>query len=287
LWHILSRGVQGQRIFEEEAHYERFLRKLGEFCPATDHRLYAYVLMPNHFHFLLLAGKSALADLMQPLLSSHAHYLGARRGRPGHVFQGRYQAIACRRDEHLLELVRYLHLNPVRARLTKSPDEYQWSSHHAYLGEKAPPWLLVGEALKLFSSSRAAAVRQYRRFIQDGLQMGHRPEFYPPFGEGRSRSGVEPATAERARAAVEAICAALKLEPAEMQSERRTPVLNQARALAAYFLTQALKIPIVHAARLLGRARGSLYHDLATGRSLAVSARFSRLLDTLARPKQA
>ncbi len=286
LWHMLSRGVQGQPIFDEEAHYQRFLRKLGEFCPATDHRLYAYVLMPNHFHFLLLAGKHRLADLMQPLLSSHAHYLSARRERPGHVFQGRYQSIPCERDEHLLELVRYLHLNPVRGGLAKSPEDYPWSSHGAYLGEKTPAWLLASEALQLFSSNRGAAVRQYRRFIQDGLQMGHRPDFYPRLGPGRAGPRIEAATTERAQAAVEAICKMLGLKPAELRTERRSPVLTQARALAAYFLTEALSLPIVHAARLLGRARGSVYHDLTTGRALAASARFSKLLGSLTRARE-
>ncbi len=283
LWHLLSRGAHGRAIFDHEGDYQRFLSKLGECCAATDHRFYAYALMPNHFHFLLLAGQAPMAHLMQPLLSSHAHLLNARRETQGPVFQGRFRSIFCQREAHLLELVRYLHLNPVRAGLCNSPDDYPWSSHQAYLSGDARSWLLASEALQLFAATRPAALRQYRRFLEEGLKAGPRADLHAVLGVSKARPQLAPDTADRASAAIQAVCSALGVEEAEVRGSHRSPALSQARGLAAHFLIRSLKVPIAHAAELLGRARASIYHDLALGGALASSARFSRLLASLER----
>lgn len=121
---------------------------------------------------------------MQSLLYRYSRYYNRRYHKVGHLFQGRYRAILCDKDEYLLELVRYLHLNPVRARLVKDLREYRWSSHGNYLQGSNAGGVAVEEVLAGFSRQRGAAIRAYERFIRDGLGQGHREEYYEVKGSG-------------------------------------------------------------------------------------------------------
>jgi len=128
-YHVLSRGNNRQEIFLNSSDYQDFLtclRIIQERYPFT---LYAYVLLPNHFHLLLETKEVTLSRIMLSLLTRYVKLFNQRYRRVGHLFQGRYKAILCQKDAYLLELVRYLHLNPVRAKLVNSPSEWFWSSH--------------------------------------------------------------------------------------------------------------------------------------------------------------
>ena len=134
--------------------------------------------MPNHFHLLVEVGASALAKAMQVLLYRYTRYYNRRYRKVGHLFQGRYKAILCDRESYLLELIRYIHLNPVRSGMVSDPTRYAWSSHGVYMRGQAEKGVAVDKVLPLFSARRSEAIKRYEEFVLDGLSQGHRKEYY-------------------------------------------------------------------------------------------------------------
>ena len=130
----MARGNNGYAVFLVPADYEAFLQALQTTRECYLFALSAYVLMPNHFHLLLEVGAASTGRMMQALLTGYARRFNRIHRRHGHVFQGQYKAIVCERESYLLELVRYIHLNPVRAGLLKRPGDWQWSGPGEYLG---------------------------------------------------------------------------------------------------------------------------------------------------------
>jgi putative transposase len=178
LYHVFSRGNRKERIFEDDVDRGRFLEKLRKYKEKYDFVLYAYVMLQNHFHLLLEMGENPLSRIMQGILQSHTQYFNRRHGKVGHVFQGRYRAILCEKDAYLIQLVKYIHLNPVRAGLVDDPVEYEWSSHGAYLRGEAGGLVNTGMVLDQFSQRKAKAVEAYRAFVNKDLGEGRREDLY-------------------------------------------------------------------------------------------------------------
>lgn len=178
LYHVFARGNHGQAIFKSDRDRQHLLASLDKVWRQYRFRLYAFVLMVNHLHLLIEVQNTPLAKVMQSLLYRHSSYFNRRYKTRGHLFQGRYRAILCDREPYLLELVRYLHLNPVRAGLVATPDHYRWSSHRAYLGEESWPFLSLETVLGQFADRARIACARYRRFIQEGIRQGRRPDLY-------------------------------------------------------------------------------------------------------------
>jgi len=174
LYHLMARGNNGQRVFLGRGDYEAFLKAVQTTRERHPFFLYAYVLMPNHFHLLVEVGEVPTSRLMQALLTSYARWFNRAHGRRGHVFQGRYKAVVCDRDSYLLELVRYIHLNPVRAGLVKSPGAWKWSGHNEYLGTARRGIIDPGPVLGEFKSQR-----KYESFLREGAKSGYRVEWHP------------------------------------------------------------------------------------------------------------
>lgn len=177
-FHVIVRGNQRATIFHDEADYSAYLSRLERYRRRDEVTLHAYVLMRNHVHLLLETGPQPLSRTMQTLQFTYSQYYNRRYGKTGHVFQGRYHAILCDRDAYLLELVRYLHLNPARLRTPVSPWTYRWSSHAAYLGRTGPVTVETAAVLDTFHCQLGPARRAYRRFLLDGLALGHQERFY-------------------------------------------------------------------------------------------------------------
>ena len=174
LYHLIARGNNGQGVFLRQGDYESFLNSLQRVRERYPCYLYAYVLMPNHFHLLLEVREVPTGRLMQSLLTAYVGRFNRRHRRRGHLFQGRYKAIVCDRESYLLELVRYIHLNPVRAGLVKRPGEWKWSGHGEYLGREKRGLIDAGPVVDQF---RTAA--SYEAFVREGMREGYRPELHP------------------------------------------------------------------------------------------------------------
>jgi putative transposase len=177
-FHIIVRGNNREKVFRDDADYVRYLQKLLYFSREGDITLYAYCLMPNHVHLLLEMGKVSLSKVLQRFHTWYTLYFNRRYDRVGHVFQGRYKAILCDKDAYLLELVRYIHLNPARAGLVERPQDYMWSSHGIYMGVDKSGVIDPSFVLGQFSDDRAAARRSYRSFVMEEVTQGRREDLY-------------------------------------------------------------------------------------------------------------
>ena len=166
--HIMARGIERKQIFDADADRDHFLHRLGDILLDTGTTCFAWSLMPNHFHLLLRTGNASIAQLMRRILSGYAGSFNRRYRRVGHLFQNRYKSILCQEDAYFLELVRYIHLNPLRAGLVADPADYPWSGHRAYLGLAAVPWLTTDFTLRLLGTNRNGARRAYARLISAG-----------------------------------------------------------------------------------------------------------------------
>ena len=173
LYHVIVRGNQRQNTFTAAKDYGAYLERLVRYRNKYRVIVHAYCLMPNHVHLLLESSDQPLASFMQGLQQSYTQYFNRVHEKVGHLFQGRYKAIVCEKDEYLLTLIRYVHLNPVRAKLVKAPEHYKWSGHRAYLGQDNRGLVDSSKVLEIFGG-RA----RYRKFVLSGIEAGHRDEYY-------------------------------------------------------------------------------------------------------------
>jgi putative transposase len=178
LYHVITRGNNRRQIFNSPSDYEKFLSLLTVQKTKLPFFLYAYCLMSNHVHLLIERQASAVGRIMHRVLTGYAQYYNRRYRRVGHLLQGRYKAILCQSDRFLSELVRYIHLNPVRAKMVSKPEEYHYSGHRAYLGLELAGVVDVDPVLRHFGAKREAARDSYREFVEAGIKHGHREEFY-------------------------------------------------------------------------------------------------------------
>jgi putative transposase len=154
LYHVFSRGNQQDEIFADEADYITFLRGFSNTVERFEWLCHGFCLMPNHYHLLLETPEPNLASGMQVLNLSYARYFNWRSRRVGHVFQGPYRDRHITREAHLIELCRYIALNPVRAHLVDDPAEWPWSSYRALAGlERAPSYLQVDRIHSFFGDA--------------------------------------------------------------------------------------------------------------------------------------
>jgi REP element-mobilizing transposase RayT len=174
----MIRGIAGNQIFRGVQDREDFITRTGEVAQETGTRVLAWVLMSNHAHFLLFSGPSGIAKFMRRILTGYAQGYNRRHGRSGHLFQNRYKSIVCEEDPYLLELVRYIHLNPYRASVVKSLEEldaYPWSGHAVLIGNVKNDWQERDYVLRQFHEKKGKAVRFYRRFVEVGKDQGRQP----------------------------------------------------------------------------------------------------------------
>ena len=177
--HIMCRGIERRKIFLDNVDRDFFVERLGNVVSETRTPCFAWVLMPNHFHLLLRTGKEPLATVMRKLLTGHAVAFNRRHRRVGHLFQNRYKSILCQEDLYLLELVRYIHLNPLRAGLVDSMvqlDRYKYCGHSVLRGKRAASWQETEYVLKFFGKRVSTACRSYQKFVEKGIALGKRPE---------------------------------------------------------------------------------------------------------------
>jgi len=186
--HIVARGIERGKIYRDDEDRHNFITRLGELVIETRTRCYAWALIPNHFHLLLETGNVPIATFMRRMLTGYAIGFNRRHRRSGHLFQNRYKSILCQQDAYLKELVRYIHLNPLRARLVDDMaalDRYPFSGHSAVMGKRKNDWQSINDVLALFGQNRHSAKRSYRQFVTKGADLGRQPEL---IGGGLVRS---------------------------------------------------------------------------------------------------
>ena len=179
LHHIIVRGIEGCKIFRDDNDRLKFIERLGDILTETETPCYAWALIPNHFHLLLKTGLVPIATIMSRLLTGYAGYFNRRYRRHGHLFQNRYKSILCQEEVYLIELVRYIHLNPLRAGVVediKALNKYFFSGHSAVMGKVNRDWQDINSVLGLLGQRKSNAKKAYQRFIENGVEQGKRPE---------------------------------------------------------------------------------------------------------------
>ena len=177
--HIICRGLERKRIFRDDVDRDTFLSRLGSVLQKTSTRCFAWALIPNHFHLLLQTGVFPIATAMERLLTGYAGDFNRRHNRHGHLFQNRYKSILCQEDPYFLELVRYIHLNPLRAGLVQSQIElksYKYCGHAGIVGAVKNCWHAADEVLLRFDEDLSLAVLKYEDFVSEGIAAGKRPD---------------------------------------------------------------------------------------------------------------
>lgn len=177
--HVILRGVAQGEIVADAQDREVFLTRLGELATTTGTTIYAWAILPNHAHLLLRSGAQGLSQFMRRVLTGYALAYNRRHHRAGHLFQNRYKSIVVEEEPYFRELVRYIHLNPLRARLVADVPRlarYPWCGHAGLLGRTRYPWQDRTYVLAWFGRTERAALRAYREFVRDGVRLGRRPE---------------------------------------------------------------------------------------------------------------
>lgn len=183
VYHITSRGIERRDIYQDDKDRSYFLRYLGNVFKLYGVLIYGYCLLTNHYHLLLETIEANLSQAMQWLNTSYVAYFNSRHKRVGHLFQGRYKAFIIDKDSYLVEVSRYLHLNPVRARIVKRPEDYRWSSYPAYLGKDAEvEGLDTAMVLSQFGKKLSSSRRWYLRFVEEGIEIPPRNPFKNALG---------------------------------------------------------------------------------------------------------
>lgn len=177
-YHVILRGNAGHDIFFDTRDRNRFFFLLQEGIEKYDHRIHGYCLMTNHIHLVIQVGDVSLSRIMQNVSFRYTSYVNHRLKQAGHLFQGRYKALLIDADSYLLQIIRYVHNNPVRAGMVIIPEDYPWSSHNVYLGNSSVPWLTTDWVLSQFSMNKKQAIELYCKYVLAGQNEAQRKEFY-------------------------------------------------------------------------------------------------------------
>jgi len=260
LYHVIARGNQKRKTFLDGRDYQAYLERMGRYRRRYGYTIHAYCLMPNHVHLLIESSEQPLGKFMQGLQQTYSQYFNLRYRKIGHVFQGRYKAIVCQQDEYLLELIRYIHLNPVRAGMVKSPEGYLYSGHRAYVDGKTTETIDPLKVLELLGGKAG-----YRKFIRGGLGEGHNEKYYEVedqrflgeegFGEKLREEEAEPRTKQRKplEVIVKKLGQELKVGTTELVSSDRSWGVSKARTMIAHVLVRRQGYGLGEVARYFGR----------------------------------
>lgn len=292
LQHVIVRGIEKRDIFVDDIDRYAFVDRLGNLLQKTGTDCLAWALLTNHFHLLLRPKSTKLSLLMRRLLTGYAVRFNLRHNRSGHLFQNRYKSIVCDEEAYLLELIRYIHLNPLRAGLVSSLDKldtYRWCGHSVLIGQKVAAWQHCVEVLHIFDDGNIdAAKSKYREFVAEGITLGKRDELVGGglkrylklegpqehqawdervlgggefvehlWQEEGNERGVHTEQVELEDLAVE-IAKVFEIEPAALLHGGKRPDLARARAVFCYIATGPLGFKGTDVAKVLGISRGGV-----------------------------
>ena len=286
LYHVIVRGNERKAVFRDDADRELYLRRLAHYRERYEFRLIAYCLMTNHVHLALETGEVPLSRVIHGLQSSYTQAFNRRYRRSGHLFQGRYKAFLVDADRYFVALLRYIHSNPLEARLTNRTEDYGWSSDSFYRRGRGPDWLDLDRGYSLMGAPRHGATRRYRELMGD-----EGPERYDAVRSVAQTFKGDEAFAEAALQRVEvpelirqslgveqiarAVAGEIELDLQSLRSPSRRDGASRARAMTAYLGRLCGRIPYARTAAYFNRDGSSVAKDV---RALDQALRDSRSL---------
>ncbi len=274
-FHCLNRGNRREKIFQDDEDYHQMLECLGGACERYRVLIHGFCLMPNHFHILLQQEARPVSSAMRSLETRYATYFNRKYRQTGHVFQGRFRGLLCDKQTYLLSLIRYIHLNPVRAELVQKPQEWPWSSLSAYLGLSACAWLYKKEVMAMFGRrprqrlleflSQAPGLTREQIYPDEGLSILGSQEFIAQVakqGEPRRvRQRVYTGGKLSMQELSERVCRAAGLTVAQIRrkgkgAQRETEV----RERLIHTATRVMFYRVAEVARYLGLTTSAITH---------------------------
>jgi putative transposase len=272
LYHLISRGNNRRKIFRSHDDYLRFTSILERQKAKLPFYLYAYCLMPNHVHLLIEMQDDPISRIMQRVLTSYSQYHNRKYKKIGHLFQGRYKSILRQTDRYLGELVRYIHLNPVRAKMVKRPEDYEYSGHRAYLGFDKTAVVDAQPVLRHFGASRRRAVESYIQFVEANLGEQSQVDYYRA-AEGRMLGGENFLSEIRHRVGDHQT---VGREPERTSIDDLLSAAERSSGLSRHELCGKSKnrktVAVKEAVIVLGRERGITNRELAEALGIGPSA---------------
>ncbi|MDL1964904.1 MAG: transposase [Deltaproteobacteria bacterium] len=178
LHHIIVRGIERRKIFRDNKDRDNFIDRLSDLLPATQTACYTWAFIPNHAHFLFRSS-GEISTLMRKLLTEYAIHFNRRHKRHGQLFQNRYKSIICQEDMYFRELIRYIHLNPLRAKIVsniKELNKYPYSGHSVLMGIKKHEWQDTEYVFSYFGKKVSESRKSYLSYVKKGIDQGRRPE---------------------------------------------------------------------------------------------------------------
>ncbi len=270
LYHVTLRGNHQQNIFVVDNDRHLLNKIVARAIEKFGARLHAYCWMSNHLHLLLQAGTEPISGPMRQMASEFARAMQVKLETTGHFFERRYHATLVDADSYLLEVLRYIHLNPVRAGLVTAPSQFRWSSHHAYAGARQEPWVTTDFVLQLFSADRLRAIAAYLRFVEStpdesvcsrlegGEAMIGSDEFIARIG----RESPQPRTRQTLNDLIDEARRRFEVNDDQLRSPARDRYLMKVRAWIAHHAKRRGIATCAAVARALGRTEGALRHAI-------------------------
>ena len=249
LYHVTLRSKDHQKIFFTDEDRIYLLSLLAEGVERFNCRIHAFCLMTDHLHLAVQVGEIPLSRLMQNINFRYTRWINQSQKRTGPLFHGRFKAVLVDDDSYLLDLVRYIHLNPTRAGLCLDPKSYRWSSQQAYCGMAKIDWLTIDTVLTRFDPHARVAINRYQRFVVDALREGDRPEFRKGSGTDlrvlgdyaflhrvRKQPIASPHRQIELHAAVDLVLQSYNLSSAQLRAPGKERHAAEARAVAALII---------------------------------------------------
>lgn len=281
-YHVMARGNRREAVFQAPEDYALYLRLLARYLPRYAVTLLAYCLMPNHVHLVARTTQAPLGQFMQGLQQSYTQRFNRRYEQVGHVFQGRYKALPCTSDEYLLTLLRYVHLNPVRAGLTADPAAYPYSSHEAYVSARRTELVDPHPMLGLVGGPEGYARLTAGPAGNDDSSEAPGPVAPAPCSESTARHRLSHA-AESVDASLARVAGALGIDVSTLRGPDRSRRATRARALAAWVLVRRIGYRVGDVASALSRDGATLTVVIGRlGTSLASDPELERELGRVA-----
>ncbi len=273
LYHVIARGNERRPVVRDDADRLRYLSRLAFYQKKFGFRVLAYCLMDNHVHLAIETGKIPLSKIMAGLQSAYTQDFNRRHERSGHLFQGRYKAFLIEKDRYALALLRYIHENPVRARVVKRAEDFAWSSDRAYRRGRGPEWLDADRLLSMLGRGRAEAIRGYRKLMraeaeesyEDVATWGQAVKGEQAFADRVLQEAGERPVIPRGLTAERVARQVARLEGVDfgqMRGPSRDRELSRARLTAAWLGREVARIPVSQAARVFGRDTSTMINGL-------------------------
>lgn len=299
--HVMARGIERRLIFRDDHDRERFLFRLAQGIRSTDMRCHAFAEMPNHFHLLLRTGETPLSRFMHRLLTAYAGDFNRRHGRVGHLFQNRFKSRLIDSEEGFIAVVRYIHMNPVKARIVpdlRSLAWWPWTGHAGLMGKRRASFLDTAFVLRQFAEDRAVARKRLIRWMvkweegdpaeldvdgksDQGTPPGSRPEAQPPDALERERTlQVVRAMGWDLDRLIASVCDRMRIPETSLRSGRRTAPVSRAREAIAWLASERLGLTRVSVARATGVSHQAVTRalDRAGEHARSIEAYFPELV---------